>query len=360
MSSTPYAYEELVLPLLKHLWFSRIVRVLALLAVFPLCAVVAFVILLVRSPEGGPTMALVNVTRIPRTDSLLSGTDYATVRDGTLYIAYSSAGTLLAMDTRTHGLRSYAADLPGLHGVAFSDKPADAFVSVGDANEVVVFDASTASRLINIPAGKGPDGIIFDTKADLAYAGSGASKSATLIPAQDVDQAYTIPLGGAPEFPQSDSASGLIYQPLTDTSEVVVVDPSQRAVVRRFGIAPCKNPTGSAIDTAGRVLLLGCSNRVLAVMSLDDGHILTTVPIGRFVDTVAWDPDLHRAYTANVTSMTVVGETSPGNYAVLDTVRTRLGAHTLAIDPRTHRVYVICSGIRSGSIFTYEPRAEGK
>ncbi len=328
MSSTRYVNEELFLPLLKHLWSSRIVRVLALVAVLPLCAVVTFVILLVRSPKGGRIIALVNVIPIPRAKSLLSGTDYATVRDGTLYVAYSSAGTLLAMDTRTNLLRQYASDLPGLHGVAFSDKPADAFVSVGGANEVAVFNASTGARLANVAAGKGPDGIIFDTKDDLAYAGSGASKSATLIPARDVDQAYTIPLGGAPEFPQVDSSSGLIYQPLTDTSEVVVVDPSQRAVVKRFGIAPCKNPTGSAIDTVARVLLLGCSNKVLAVMRLDDGHILTTVPIGRFVDTVAWDPDLHRAYTANITSMTVVGETSRGNYAVLDTVRTRLGAHT--------------------------------
>ena len=61
-------------------------------------------------------------------------------------------------------------------------------------------------------------------------------------------------------------------------------------------------------------------------------------------------------YTANGSgSMTVIERQAKGLYKVAETVRTRPGGHTLAVDPQTHRVYVICSGLHDAHIAVYEP-----
>lgn len=306
-------------------------------------------------------MHLVTEITIPPVDGLVSGTDYALVNNHMLYVAYSSANTLLKMDTTTLSIQSLITGINGIHGVTFSQDASLAFASAGDAAQIVVLRMPSGSEVMRVQAGKDPDGIVFDRKLAVAYAGNGGSNSATLLSANNLEHSTTVPLGGSPEFPQVDETTGLIYQPLEDTNEVVVVDPSRERVVSRFAVSPCKGPKGSAIDTERKVLFVGCSNRMLLVMDLETGRVVETVPIGRFVDVVAWDAGLQRIYTANSAgSMTVIGRSGQGSYSVLETVPTRAGGHTLAIDADTHKVYVICSGLHGAKVLVYEPASVTK
>lgn len=300
-------------------------------------------------------MRFVSATALPPAKGPLSGTDYAMVRDHTLYVAYSSADTLLEVDTGSGAVHSFATGLKGIHGVAFSRNPELAFASLGGAAEIAALTLRGAT-IRPIPAGADPDGIVFDEKFGVVYAGNGRSDSATIVSIRDLEHPMTVPLGGSPEYPQVDETTGLIYQPLEDKNQVAVIDPGQQRVVAGFPVSPCEGPKGSAIDMERKVLFIGCSNRLLAVMDLASGRVVATVAIGRFVDFVGWDPGLHRVYTANSAgSMTVIGQSTQGAYEVLDTVQTRAGGHTLAVDPTTHRVYVICSRLRGAQILTYEP-----
>ena len=339
---------------------SRIKRIL--LGVLK-CLCVAFCLLALaiafvvgRGPRGSQRMRLVSDLEIPAGRALLAGTDYATVDGRNLFFAFGTANAIMVVDTETGSVRTFASHLSGVHGVAFSKRSNLAFASMGGANGIAVLDRTEGSLQRVVPAGIDPDGIVFDQKADVAYVGNGASDSATLLLASNLHHPITIPLGGSPEFPQVDESTGLIYQPLEDKNEVVVIDPVAHGVVSRFPISPCEKPKGSALDGDDHVLFVGCSNRLLAVMNLPDGHLIATVPIGRFVDVVAWDAALHRVYTANGSgSMTVIERQAKGSYKVVDTVRTRPGGHTLAINALTHRVYVVCSGLHHAHIVVYEP-----
>ena len=136
----------------------------------------------------------------------------------------------------------------------------------------------------------------------------------------------------------------------------MVVDPVAERVTARHAVAPCEHPSGAALDAADRLLFLGCRNRMLAVVNLDTFRVLQTLPINRFVDFIAFDPELRRVYTAgSAGTMTVVQQIGQNRFAVLDTVQTRAGGHTLAIDPTTHKVYVVCAGIHGASVVVFEP-----
>ncbi len=99
-----------------------------------------------------------------------------------------------------------------------------------------------------------------------------------------------------------------------------------------------------AIDRKHRNrLFIGCGNEVMAVANPDTGKIITTLPIGPDVDAVAFDPSTGLIFTANDGSVTVIHQDSLDKYSVVETVKTQPQANTLALDPKTHRIYVSTS-----------------
>ncbi len=182
-----------------------------------------------------------------------------------------------------------------------------------------------------------PDAIIYDEKLHLVYAADHDGKAGTLIDAQSERLVATIDLGGEPEFCQADPGSGLIYQNLEDTSEVVVIDPHARAVIRRYKLAPGEGPTGLALDPVNRRLFSATGNKKLLVLSSDTGEVVADLPIGLLVDGVAYDSGLKRIYTANeMGTRTVIQQDSADRYRVLENAPTHLGGHSVVVDPSTH------------------------
>jgi DNA-binding beta-propeller fold protein YncE len=97
-----------------------------------------------------------------------------------------------------------------------------------------------------------------------------------------------------------------------------------------------------ALDEQSRQLFIGCSgNSRLAVFDLEKHSVVTTVPVGGGPDSVAYDAQLHRIYvTGRSGVLCVVDRDSNGAFATLDSISLHYGAHTLAVDPTSHLVYV--------------------
>ena len=279
----------------------------------------------------------------------LSLIDYLTVGDSRLYAGYATHGMVGVIDTATNRSFATVVGLGDVHGVALVPESNLGFASSSGDNTVDVFDLSTNKLLKKIPVVEGPDAIIYDAKLRLVYVG--ASKTGIFIDPATQTVVANIALGGQPEFPQADPETGLIYQNLVDTSELVVIDPQKQAVVKRYPLAPGTGPTGLALDAANRRLFSTCS-RKLIVLNADTGAIVAVLPIGALTDGVGYDASLRRVYTANgIGSMTVIQQDSPDRYRVLEDAPTRFGGHSLAVDPATHRIFVAAFG----SVAAYEP-----
>jgi YVTN family beta-propeller protein len=277
--------------------------------------------------------------------------DYMTIDGNRLYVGFTSHDLVGVIDTATNRSIATIEGLPHVHGIALVPNRNLAFASEGAANSVGVFSL-TNQLMKQIPAGVDPDAIIYDQKPQLVYVADHDGKTGTLIDPQTLAAVATIPLGGEPEFCQADPASGLIYQNLEDTSELVVVDPQKRAVTQRYKLAPGEGPTGLAFDAVNRRLFSATRNKKLIVLNSDTGEILATLPIERIVDGVAYDPTLRQIYTSNaVGSITVIQQDSPDHYRVLENAPSHLGGHSILLDPATHRIYVAYFG----SVAVYEP-----
>lgn len=97
-----------------------------------------------------------------------------------------------------------------------------------------------------------------------------------------------------------------------------------------------------AIDSEQRRLFAVCSrNATLVVFDLDSHRVITSLKIGGGPDSVAFDATLHRIYCAGKAGrLTVIQQDGSDAYRVLDEIHTHYGAHTLALDPLSHRVFV--------------------
>jgi len=71
------------------------------------------------------------------------------------------------------------------------------------------------------------------------------------------------------------------------------------------------------------------------------GRLVATLPIGGGVDATAFDPGTGLAFSSNGEgTLTVVREQSPDSFTVVANVPTQRGARTLALDPRTHTLFL--------------------
>src|SRR6202045_926334 len=154
--------------------------------------------------------------------------DYMTIDGQRLYAGYASHGLVSVIDTASGQPAGTVNGMGRVHGAAVVAGRNLGFASDSRDNAVGVFDLSTLRVLQKITAGIDPDAIIYDRKLNLVYAGNHDGKTATLIDADTRKAVANIQLGGEPEYPEADPATGIIYQNLKDTSELVVVDPQKQ------------------------------------------------------------------------------------------------------------------------------------
>jgi DNA-binding beta-propeller fold protein YncE len=297
------------------------------------------------TPSKSKVMAFEGFIELPR-GGPLTVLDYMALSDRALFVTSESSGALFKIVFDSSDVRaSTVSEMPGAgsaHGVALLPDENVAFITRSEANMVDVFDPKSLHELASIPVADDADAILYLPSTKLVYVAHGDTNMATLIDPEKRATVGTIQLFGKPEFPTVDSLSGLLFQNLKDTNEVAAIDVGHRSVVGQWTLTPCVGPSGMAIDSEQRRLFAVCSgNAKLVVFDLERRRVITWLGVGGGPDSVAFDPGVHRIYTAGrAGEMTVIQQDGPDNYRVLDEIHTHYGAHTLTVDPVSHRVFV--------------------
>jgi DNA-binding beta-propeller fold protein YncE len=230
---------------------------------------------------------------------------------------------------------------PGVHGVALAQKLGRGFTTNAGDTSVTIFDLRTLKVLGHARTGVRPDAIVFDPASGRVFTMNAGSHDATAIDAALGTVVGTVPLAGRPEVPVVDGA-GRLFVNLEDSSAVQVVDTRSLKPIARWSLAPGHEPTGLAMDAESHRLFSVCADSVMVVMDAGNGRVIDTLPIGRGTDGAAFDPQTRLAFSSNgAGSLTVVEETGPGSFQVRESVPTQPGARTLALDEKTHRVFLV-------------------
>jgi DNA-binding beta-propeller fold protein YncE len=268
------------------------------------------------------------------------GWDYVTVDSAArrLYVSHSTLVEVIDLDTEK--VVGQIPDTQGVHGIAIASKLGRGFTSNGRANNVTIFDLKTLKPIGKVETGQNPDAIYYDDASGRVFTFNGRSGNATAINAASGKVEGTIPLDGKPEFATGDG-KGNVYVNIEDKSELSVIDSKKLSVTKTYALTGCEEPSGLAMDVAHRRLFSVCGNKVMAVSDPDAGKVVATLPTGAGTDGAGFDAKRGLAFASNGrdATLTVAGLVA-GKYAVVQNAATQNGARTIAVDAKTHKVYL--------------------
>ena len=281
------------------------------------------------------------------------GWDYLSVDPAAHRLYVTHATKVVVIDTKINQVAGEIADTPGVHGFAIAADLGRGFASNGRENKVSIVDLKTLKTIQKVDTGENPDAILYEPGRKEVYAMNGRGKSATVIDAQSGKVVATIPLEGKPEFAQADAKAGKVYVNIEDLSAIKVIDTATHKVTDTWPISPGESASGMAIDLQNHRLFLGCDNKLMLMVDSTSGKVIYSVPIGEGVDANAFDPGAKLAFASSGGSatVTIAHEESPTLLKVVQTLKTRKGARTMALDPSTRTIYL--------AVTDYEPQPAG-
>ncbi len=231
----------------------------------------------------------------------------------------------------------------GQHVHAVVPLPGGKVISTnGDSNTATLFEGSSGKVIAEIATGKGPDAAVFDPAGGQVWVMNGKDGSASLIDPVRARAIDMIPIGGSLEFAVADG-NGHIFVNIEDQGSVAVIDTRSRSVMARYDLPGCDHPTGLGIDPASGILLAACANRIAVAIHAADGTSAgAPIAIDRKPDAVMFDPAHRRFFIpcGQDGSLIVIAESPDHGLAAVASVKTAVGAHTGAIDPKTGFIYL--------------------
>jgi DNA-binding beta-propeller fold protein YncE len=220
------------------------------------------------------------------------------------------------------------------------------FASSGAKNRLVVFHTDSFKVEKEIETGQNPDGLLYVPGVKEVWCFNGRGKNVTCVDAATLEVKATIALEGKPELAVENPARGLVYVNLEDKSAVCVIDVHKHEALEVHPLAPGQGPTGIAFDAKNGLLFSGCANKILVAVDVTSWKVLGSVPIGDRCDGAAFDPETGNAYASCNGQSGGLHVKDAKTFEPLPMLETP-GGKTCALDPKSHKLYVV-SGPRRG------------
>ena len=278
--------------------------------------------------------------------------DYVYVDSGARRVYISRGTHTVVLDADTYAVVGDIPETQGVHGIAIASDLGRGFTSNGRSNDVTIFDLKTLKPIGNVKTDANPDAIVYDPVSKRVFTFNGRGQNTTAINAADGTVAGTLALGGKPEFAAVDG-KGSIFVNNEDTSEIIEINAQKITETHRWPLAPCKSPSGLAMDTKNRRLYSVCDDKVSVVVNADTGKVVATPEIGNAPDAAAFDAESNEFFAScGEGLLTVVHEDSPDKYTVVENVPTKRSARTMGLDLKTHNIFMPAAD--------YDPPAPGE
>jgi YVTN family beta-propeller protein len=266
---------------------------------------------------------------------------------------YVSHGTeVKVVDADTGELVGTITGLKKCHGIAVAS--GKGFITDGEEGKVFVFDVKTLKISGEIKTADDSDSIIYDPASKHIFAFNGDSHSASVIDPASATVVKTIEMGGGPEFAAADG-KGRVFNNIEDKNELVAIDSQTLTIKERWPVAPAGAPTALAMDREHRRLFsAGRKPQMVVMLDADTGKVLQSMPISAGADAAVFENETGLLFVSTREGMVhIFHEDSPAKLSEVQTLKTEYGAKTMALDTKTHNLYL------STAEFT-EPGANGR
>lgn len=258
-----------------------------------------------------------------------------------LFMAHLGDSTVVVVNTKDKAVVGSIPGISAVHGVLAIPELGRAYASATGRNEVIAIDSASLKVTARIPAGKYPDGLAYAPGVHKLYVSDEEGRTETVIDVQSNKRVATIPLGGSVGNTQYDPASGHIFVNVQTTGELVEIDPTRDAVMQRIRLHGAAGNHGLLIEPALRLAFIACEgNGKLLVMDLRSRKVISAFDVGGDPDVLAYDQQLGMLYVASESGVVYQFKAGAEGVTKVGTVVIGANAHTIAVDPATHEVFL--------------------
>lgn len=257
-----------------------------------------------------------------------------------LFIAHLGDSTIAVINTDTRQVMANIKGVSQVHGVLAVPSLGRVYATATGANEVAVIDERDLRVTTAIPAGTYPDGIAYAPHVHKLYVSDETGRTETVIDTDSERWVATIPLGGEAGNSQYDPVSQHIFVNVQTLNQLVEIDPATDAIVGRYPLPGAKHNHSLLIEPQERLAFVACEgNAKLLTVDMWTMRVLAAYSIGEDPDVLAFDPGLHLLYVASESGVVSVFREHKQGLEKLGEGFLAKGAHTVAVDAQTHRVY---------------------
>ena len=279
---------------------------------------------------------------------------------GRLYIAHMRGDRLDVFDARAQELVASHEGFPGATGVLAVPELHRVYVSVTGSHEVAVVDDRTLAVIARVSGANFPDGIAYAPVERKVFVSDESGGADLVIDARSNTKVGRVELGGEAGNTHYDAVSHCIVVAVQTKNLLVAIDPASERIVARYDMA-CDHPHGFLIDERNRVAFVTCEGDAkLLVVDLRTMRTTATLRTAADPDVLALDAGLQRLYVGCEAGAVAVFEEriSEGRVTLASLGQYRAPhAHTVSVDPGTHRVYVPLQDVNGKPVLRIlEPR----
>src|SRR5437667_886965 len=260
---------------------------------------------------------------------------------GRLFLSHMGAGQLVVFDVRAGHVIANLDGFPTVTGVLAVPAEHRAYASATGDHAVVAVDDSTLQIVARVPGPRFPDGIAYAPEERRVFVSDESGRRDFVLDAATNAMVAQIELGGEAGNTQYDPGSHCVIVAVQTANQLVAIDPATATVVRRITLdKTVRYPHGVYIDAPHHVAFIaGQESATLGVLDLRTLELRAVLPIGEDPDVLAFDGALRRLYVAAESGVVAVFGERDRSLVQLGWYRAPK-AHSVAVDPATHRVYL--------------------
>lgn len=236
-------------------------------------------------------------------------------------------------------------------GVAIDEKGGRYFVSCSKPPKLVIIDSIKLEVTGEVPLPEAADVCTYSTALNRVVVDNDEKPKQWWIDpdAKKIVDEITYGGSGMEDLGFNDDGTELI-QNLKDANGVSTFEyrvytasmkTGERDYLPTFGpTAPAEKPHGLAMLPEANAVLIAGGNGKIVLLDYMTGKVIASADISPRVDEIAYDPGLQRAYAAS--GLGVISVVAVGDHALksLGSVPSSQGAHSIAVDPKTHTVWI--------------------
>lgn len=260
---------------------------------------------------------------------------------GRLFIAHMGADQIVAFDTAAQRVVGTVDGVKTPTGVLAVPALGKVFVAETGRHDVAVIDARSLAVIARTGTIGFPDGLAYAPLAKRVFVSDEAGGGELVVDAATDKTVTTIDIGGEAGNTQYDAGSGCIVVAVQNRDQLVAIDPATDRIAGRVDLdAACRTPHGVLIDAPARLAYVACEdNARLVTVDLRAMRAIGTEAVGTSPDVLAFDPGWRILYVASESGVVAIFDARQPALRPLGDYRAP-HAHTVAVDPATHRVYL--------------------